>query len=56
MTTYLWLAYAHVGPQIFNHFGFIHLFSVLVIYLVPMAYLYARRGDIKSHASSMVGM
>ena len=47
---------AHVGPQIFNHFGFIHLFSLLVIYLVPMAYLYARRGDIKSHASSMVGM
>ena len=28
---------ARVGPILFDHFGFIHLFSVLVLYLVPSA-------------------
>jgi uncharacterized membrane protein len=40
---------AHVGPTAFNHFGYIHLFSFLVLYLVPTAYFATRRGDIKRH-------
>jgi uncharacterized membrane protein len=47
---------ARVGPQFLHHFGFIHLFSVMVIWTVPVAYLAARRGDIKTHRSNMLGM
>jgi uncharacterized membrane protein len=45
---------ALVGPKILNHFGFIHLFSLLTIYTVPTAYLAARRGDVPAHRSSMI--
>jgi uncharacterized membrane protein len=45
---------ALVGPKILNHFGFIHLFSLLTIYTVPTAYLAARRGDVSAHRSSMI--
>ena len=47
---------ASVGPQFLHHFGFIHLFSVMVIWTVPSAYMAARRGDIKTHRSNMLGM
>lgn len=47
---------ARVGPTLFDHFGFIHLFSVLVLYLVPSAILKVRSGDIKGHRSDMVGV
>lgn len=47
---------AHVGPRLFGHFGFIHLFSLLVLYSVPKAFLHARRGDIASHKKEMVGV
>lgn len=47
---------AKVGPQFLHHFGFIHFFSVMVIFTVPIAYLAARRGDIKAHRANMVGM
>lgn len=47
---------AHVGPRLLQHFGFIHLFSILVFYSVPAAYLHARRGDIPRHRREMVGL
>lgn len=47
---------AEIGPQLFGHFGFIHLFSVLVLVTVPSAYLAARRHDIKRHRRNMVGL
>lgn len=44
---------ALVGPTVFNHFGFIHIFSVIVVYEIPMAYFAIRRGDIEKHRSYM---
>ncbi|MCE2990823.1 MAG: DUF2306 domain-containing protein [Burkholderiales bacterium] len=45
---------ALLGPRLWNHFGFIHLFSLLTIYTVPTAYLAARRHDVATHRSSMI--
>lgn len=47
---------ARVGPTLFGHFGFIHVFSIIVLYEIPMAYLAARSGDIIRHRSYMVGL
>lgn len=47
---------AEIGPQLFGHFGFIHLFSVLVLISVPSAYFAARSGNIKRHRSNMIGL
>lgn len=47
---------AHVGPTLWGHFGFIHLFSLLVFYSVPTALLAARAGNVKKHRYEMVGL
>ena len=47
---------AEVGPNILNHFGFIHLLSFFVLYTVPSAYIAARNGDIKHHRNNMIGL
>ena len=47
---------ARVGPQFLNHFGFIHLFSLLTLVNVPIAYFAARRGDINLHRAAMIGL
>lgn len=47
---------AYVGPRIGGHFGFIHLFSLLVLYSVPAAYFHARQGNITKHRQKMVGL
>ena len=47
---------AKVGPTLYNHFGFIHLFSFLVIAEVPRAYISARNHDIRAHKSAMLGV
>lgn len=47
---------ARLGPTLFNHFGFIHGFSILVIYSVPIAIFYVKRGNIIAHKSVMKGM
>jgi len=47
---------AVVGPKLLNHFGFIHIFSFLVLYSVPQAYFAARRHDIKTHRGAMIGL
>lgn len=45
---------AAVGAQLFNHFGWIHLFSFLTLWTVPTAYTAIRRGNIKSHKRKMI--
>jgi len=47
---------ANVGPRLFHHFGFIHIFSLLVLFAVSAAYRAARRGDIKAHRGNMLGI
>lgn len=47
---------AHVGPQFLGHFGWIHLFSLLTLHSVPKAYFAIRRGDVKTHKGSMIGL
>lgn len=47
---------AEIGPKFLNHFGYVHLLSILVLYTVPMAYFAARRGDIKTHKRNMLGL
>ncbi len=42
-----------VGPQFFGHFGFIHIFSALVLISVPRAYFAARNGNIGRHKANM---
>jgi len=45
---------AQVGPRIFDHFGWIHGFSLLTIYSVPTAYMAIRKGDVKAHRKKMI--
>ena len=47
---------AKVGPQFFHHFGFIHFFSFLAIFGVPLAYFAARRGYIRAHRFAMLSL
>ena len=45
---------AEVGPRFFSHFGFIHVFSFLAIFGVPIAYFAARRGYLRAHRFAMI--
>ncbi len=47
---------AQVGPVLLNHFGYLHLLSLLVLRTVPLAYIAAKRGNIKAHKRHMIGM
>lgn len=47
---------AELGPTIFHHFGFIHLFSLLVLYSVPAAYIAVKNGNIKRHRDNIIGL
>ncbi|MCK5813469.1 MAG: DUF2306 domain-containing protein [Cocleimonas sp.] len=47
---------AQVGPTLLGHFGFIHLFSFLVFYSVPSAFLAIRNGNIAMHRSNMISL
>jgi uncharacterized membrane protein len=47
---------AEVGPRVLSHFGFIHAFSFLALFNVPIAYLAARRGKIQVHRAAMLGL
>jgi len=47
---------AQVGPRLFNHFGFIHLLSALVLYEVPIAYWAIKNGNVKRHKQAMIGL
>lgn len=45
---------AEVGPRLFDHFGYIHSFSFLTIFMVPRAYLAIKKGDVKTHKWTMI--
>jgi uncharacterized membrane protein len=45
---------AQVGPRVFDHFGFIHCFSILTIYTIPTAYWAIKKGNVKSHKRKMI--
>ncbi|PQJ82745.1 DUF2306 domain-containing protein [Polaribacter glomeratus] len=45
---------ADVGPQFFNHFGYIHLFSFLTLYSVPTAIIAVKKGQVKKHKLKMI--
>ncbi|GAC03696.1 DUF2306 domain-containing protein [Paraglaciecola chathamensis] len=45
---------AQVGPVLIGHFGYVHLFSLLVLYAVPRAYFAVRKGNIAKHKRSML--
>ena len=45
---------AMVGPQVLNHFGWIHLFSFLTIWTVPTAYTAIRKGNVRAHKRKMI--
>jgi uncharacterized membrane protein len=45
---------SEIGPTLLNHFGWIHLFSILTIYTVPTAYLAIKKGKVKVHKRKMV--
>jgi uncharacterized membrane protein len=47
---------AQVGPILLNHFGYLHLLSLLVLRTVPLAYMAVRHGNIKAHKRHMIGM
>ncbi|HSL46219.1 MAG TPA: DUF2306 domain-containing protein [Anaerolineales bacterium] len=47
---------AQVGPRFLNHFGFIHAFSFLTLFSVPMAYVAARHGYIQAHRFAMISL
>lgn len=47
---------AQVGPVFLDHFGYIHLLSLLTIYTVFVAYISAKNGNVKRHSSSMIGL
>ena len=47
---------AEIGPTLLNHFGWIHIFSLVVLYSVPQAYLAARKGQLKTHRGNMLGV
>ncbi|WP_338767463.1 DUF2306 domain-containing protein [Bernardetia sp. ABR2-2B] len=43
-----------VEERLFNHFGWVHLFSLLVLYTVPITYLSIKKGNIKVHRRKMI--
>lgn len=45
---------AHVGPKLFNHFGFLHLFSLLTLYSVPVAFYAIKNGNVARHKRTMI--
>ena len=47
---------AEVGPRFLNHFGFIHIFSLMALVSVPFAYAAVRRGYIRAHRFAMISL
>lgn len=45
---------AQVGPLVLNHFGFLHLLSLLTLWSVPRAWFAIKRGDVGTHKRSMI--
>ncbi len=47
---------ARVGPQFLNHFGFIHVFSVLTIQAIPTAIIAIKKGNVRKHKRKLVSL
>lgn len=47
---------AQIGPTLLGHFGFIHLFCLLIFYAVPSAYFAIRQGDLAKHKANLIGV
>ena len=47
---------ATIGPRLWNHFGYIHLFCLAVFVSVPYALWAIRRGNVRAHAYAMRGL
>ena len=47
---------AQVGPQVWGHFGFIHIFSLVVLISLPLALHAARLGQLRRHRGHMLGV
>ena len=47
---------AAIGPRLWNHFGFIHVFCVAVFVSVPYALWAIKRGNVRGHANTMRGL
>ena len=55
-TAIVTLFWSPCRPSILNHFGYIHLLSLFVIYTVPTAYTAIRAGNIAVHRRKMIGL
>lgn len=47
---------AKVGPQWLHHFGFIHLFSLVALINIPIAYFAARYKNIRVHQAATISL
>ena len=47
---------AKVGPQLLHHFGFIHLFSLIALINIPIAYVAARYRNLRAHRAAMISL
>lgn len=47
---------AQIGPRFLGHFGWIHLFCLLVLYSVPAAFVAIRQGKLNRHKAHMTGV
>ena len=47
---------ATIGPRLWNHFGYIHLFCLAVFVSVPYALWAIKRGNVRAHAYAMRGL
>ncbi|KKD58905.1 transmembrane protein [Grimontia sp. AD028] len=45
---------SQVGPQVFYHFGYIHILSIVTLYTVPESFIAIRKGNVKKHQQGMV--
>ena len=44
---------AQVGPTLWNHFGLLHLLSILTIWSVPRAWIAIKNGQVEVHKTAM---
>lgn len=47
---------AAVGPRLLNHFGYIHLLSILTLITVPAGFYAARTHRVALHRYNMIGL
>jgi uncharacterized membrane protein len=45
---------SQVGERLLNHFGLLHLLSLLTLWSVPRAWFAIKRGDVSRHKRAMI--